>query len=384
MENQRARIASAIVFFVNGCVLGGIAPNFPFLREKLHLTDRELGECLLVAAFGAFFALPMAGGVIHRLGTRRAVTYFGTAMCLLVPFVIAAPGALAFCVLLFLTSASNGMLDPSMNSQAVHVQDRFEKPILSVIHGFWSIGGLTAGLLVALAGWIGIHPVGMAACVDAVLLFALLIAVRHYVPSDASGDDEPAFAIPHGLVLTIGLLCVCAFAAEGAGWDWSAVYLRTSLGVSRQMAAIGFSAFSWGMALARFTGDAVVHRLGNARSLLLGGIVGSAAFVSAVSVKDPVLAIAGFGIAGMGMANVVPILFRAAGSVPGTSTSRGIAGAAACGYTAFLVAPPLVGFIGDRWSLGLGVGAMGALAAVAAILGPRVLRMTNIKDTAAR
>ena len=132
------------------------------------------------------------------------------------------------------------------------------------------------------------------------------------------------------------------------------------------------------MALARFVGDAVVHRLGNARALWLGGIVSVCGFLFAVSTTVTAVALAGFALAGAGMANVIPILFRAAGSVSGVGTGSGIAGASTCGYIGILIAGPVIGFLSDRVSSAFAIAIVGSLVAVSGLQGAKILRRTNV------
>lgn len=124
---------------------------------------------------------------------------------------------------------------------------------------------------------------------------------------------------------------------------------RASLGIS----AAGFAGFSISMALGRFTGDAVVRRFGGAVVMVVSGCLGAAGIGLALALPYPVTAALGFLVAGMGMANVVPLLFSAAGRVPGVPPAAGVAMAATMGYGAFLTGPPLIGFLAGLLGLRL-------------------------------
>src|SRR2546423_8974642 len=265
-----------------------------------------------------------------------------------------------------------------MNSQAVILQREYIKPILSVIHGCWSIGGFAGGALVALALRLRFSPFTEALILDTVLLFALLIAALNMLPTIEREQRSAVIAFPRGVILTIGVLLALAFAGEAAGWDWSALYLRSTLKASPDTAALAFGMFAGGMALARFVGDAVVHRLGNARALWLGGIVSVCGFLFAVSTTVTAAALAGFALAGAGMANVIPILFRAAGSGPGVGTGSGIAGASTCGYIGILIAGPVIGFLSDRVSPAFAIAIVGSLVGVSGLQGAKILRRTSV------
>jgi len=375
---HKARIATAIIFFINGAVLGGLAPNYPSLKERLHLSGEQFGLCLMCGSVGGFLALLLAGGLVDRHGSRRITLISGVLLCLLLPWTVTAQTTWMFCGLFFLTWFCNGMLDPAMNSHAVIVQREFVKPILSVIHGCWSIGGFAGGMLVALALRLHISPLAEALLMDTVLLAALILAVRHMLPTIEQSHEGPPIRFPTGILLILGILVGLAFVSEAAGTDWTPLYLRNALKTGADTAALAFGAYAGGMALMRFAGDAVIHRIGNRNTLLFGGIISALGFVLAIMIQSTAVALAGFAIAGAGMSNVIPILFRAAGSVPGVGTGMGIAGASTCGYIAALLGGPTIGYLSDRVSIGFAVAMIGSLIVIPGVFGARMLHRTTV------
>ena len=154
--------------------------------------------------------------------------------------------------------------------------------------------------------------------------------------------------------------------------DWSAVYLRDALGTTPAVAATGFAAFALMMATGRFGGDRLAARLGPARLLRVSGAAAAVGIGGALVIGTPAAAIIGFGLVGLGIANVIPILFSVAGRVPGTPPETVLAAVATTGYCGYLAGPPLIGLTAELTSLPIGLGIVGAAFAVIAV-GARVL-----------
>jgi predicted MFS family arabinose efflux permease len=334
------------------------------VQMKLGLGPGVLGLALLTMAGGALVGIPVSGWVTARIGSRRvvrasAVLFFGA---LLLP--VLAPTLPALVAALFLVGAGNGALDVSMNAHAVAVEARWPWPIMSSFHGMWSVGGLAGAGLAALALHEGAGSVTHVAC--ATLLFggATAVASCFLLPPSADvRDDGHRFARPSGALVGLGAIAFLALLSEGAMGDWSAVYLQRSLGTTAATAALGFAVFSFAMATGRFLGDELVARLGDARVVRLCTAAAALGLGGALLVGRPSAAIAGFASVGFGIANLVPIVFRAAGRLPGVAPSEGIAAVGTAGYVGLLAGPPLIGLAADAVTL------PGALAVVVGALG---------------
>jgi len=348
--------------------------HLPEAQRQHHLTTGQLGATLLCSSLGALSAMSLSGTLIHRFGSRRVSIVSMWLVLLIIPFLLRAPsqGWLAFT--LFLMGASNGTVDIAMNSHAMAIQGRSSKPILSSVHGWWCIGGFLGGAGTALANEIAFDPAIHLIVASVILAVVLVVSIPGLLPDDADcGEEGARFAWPHGRLLALGLLTLLALFAEGALWDWSAVYFRDELKTSASVAALGFGIGAGSMAVGRMVGDIFVARLGAVRMLSLSGLMTSGGIVFGTLWHHPVGAFIGFCFAGLGLANAVPILFAAASTVPGVSSSAGIAAVASLGYAAFLGGPPLVGNIAQVTSLRFGLGLVGGFAVLIAVFGPKVL-----------
>lgn len=336
-----SRCAVSALFFVNGAIVASWVPHIPMVKQRLHIGDGQLGVALLFMGIGALGALPFAGALVSGLGSRAVSVGAALGLCLTLPLPVLAPTPIALALALLIFGAFNSTLDVAMNAQAVVVEQRRRRALMSSFHALFSVGGLAgAGLSgVIVAAGIGAvdHVVGTALLGSVVVLIALraLIAVA---PSPST-----VFVKPTRGLLGLGVLALCALLAEGAVGDWSAVYLMDARGASQSVAAAGFAAFSLAMAAGRFGGDHAVRWLGAARLLRLSGGLATAGLVLALSGKDPMIAIAGFGLVGLGVANLIPVLFSAAGRAHGVAPGHALAAVATTGYLGFLAGPPLIG-----------------------------------------
>ena len=369
-----ARRAVSLCFFLNGAVIASWVPHIPDLKTRLGLGDGGLGMLLLAMAVGAILALPAAGWLISRLGSRvvAAVSAAGLSAAVVLPVV--APGVVTTAAALALLGACNATLDVSMNAQGVTVEDRYGRPIMSSFHALFSVGGLIGAGGAAAAMAAAMSARAHVVAVALLSLAAVWVAARSLLPAAPVRAQGPNFVLPPASLLGFGLLTFCALLAEGAMGDWSAVYLRDSLATSSAVAAAGFGAFSLAMAVGRLLGDRLAERMGAARLLRLSGALAGGGLAISLLVGHPATALLGFGLVGLGVANLIPILFSAAGRTPGIEAGTALAAVATPGYFGYLAGPPLIGFAAEAAGLPAALAivcvACGLVAAGAAIIPP--------------
>jgi MFS family permease len=364
------RAATFAVFAVNGAMIGTWVAHIPWLQDQLGVSKGVIGLCLLCMAAGALVAMPLTGQVLDRRSSASVTRAAALVFCLLLPLPLLAPSPYALGALLFVFGAANGAMDVSMNAHAVAVERELPKPIMSSLHGGWSLGGFASSGLAAAAGAAGLDPRVESLIVGIALwLAALWLTTRLGSASTHSEEGGSGFALPSRAVFLIGALCFLAMMTEGAIGDWSGIYLRHDLGAGAAAAATGFTGFSLGMAIARLGGDVLNERLGAGR-LLRGGMALVAVALGAVLlIGRPVPAAIGFALVGLGMANAVPLLFSAGGRVdpPGPS----LAAVFTVGYTGFIIGPPVIGFLADSMGLPQTLGLLVLAALAVAALGGR-------------
>jgi MFS family permease len=367
IEPRRARLAISVVFFVNGAVLASWLAHIPAVKAQHGISDGRLGVVLLSMAVGAVLALPAAGWLVARWGGRAMTAVAAVGFCLALPLPVIGPSVGLLSITLVLFGACNAILDVSMNTLAVALEDSHGRPIMSSFHGLFSLGGVAGAAVAAGAMALGISAVRHVVGVTMVSLIAVLAAVGALPPSlPQRGSGAPVFARPPGALLSLGLLTFCALLAEGAMGDWSAVYLHDALGTTSATAAVGFGAFSLTMAAGRFAGDCVTRRLGPRLVLRVSGAVAAIGLAGALLLGSAPAAIVGFGLVGFGIANGIPILFSSAGRVPGVHAGTALAAVATTGYGGYLAGPPLIGLAADRVGLPVALGIVSVACAVIA------------------
>lgn len=370
---HRARIAVTLIFFLNGMGFSSWVARIPEVQRGLQISDGQLGLALLALGSGALVSLIVAGGLVVKLGSRPVTSLAVVSFCLLLPFPAFAPNFLTLGVALFALGIFGGALDVAMNAQGVLVQQRFGRPVFSSMHAAFSLGGFAgaaAGGLIALAGitpeW---HLLGVAI----VLGSAAYLATRWLLPAHADASaGGPTFARPSRALAALGIVAFCGLLIEGAMADWSAVYLSNVLESGPGVAASGFAAFSITMAAGRLTGDRLVYLIHPVRLVRIGGLLATVGMAVALLFPYPLAAIAGFALVGAGMANVIPIIFTAAGRLPGLAPGPAIAAVATTSYVGFLAGPSAIGFVAELLTLHVALVILVLLAATITVLAGRV------------
>jgi predicted MFS family arabinose efflux permease len=366
------RAATFLVFSINGAMIGSWVAHIPWLQDHLGVSKATIGLCLLCMAAGALVSMPLTGQILDRRSSGSVTRAAALLFCLMLPLPLLASSAPMLGAILFVFGAVNGAMDVSMNAHGVAVERELPKPIMSSLHGGWSVGGFVASGVAVVAGASGLDPRLESLFVGIALWCFALFVTGRLGSASAHSEEGSGFALPSRAVFLIGLLCFLAMMTEGAIGDWSGIYLKQDLGASAAAAATGFTGFSLGMAISRLGGDVLNERLG-AGPLLRGGMALVAIALGGVLlIGSAVPAVVGFALCGLGIANAVPLLFSAAGRLdpPGPS----LAATFTVGYTGFIVGPPVIGFLADHIGLPETLALLVIAALAVASMGGRAVR----------
>jgi MFS family permease len=363
--------ATSIVFFSIGFVSGAWAPLIPFVKARLQLDDAGLGLVLLCLGAGSVVAMPPAGALATRLGCRRVLTAAGMACagCFLLMALAPSPALLA--AALFAFGAALGSLDCVVNIHAIAVERDAARPMMSGFHGLYSLGGAAgAGAASGLVA-LGATPVLTAALTAGLVVAATLAAHPRLLSRPAAGRG-PLFALPHGVVVLIGVGCLIVFLAEGSVLDWSAVFLRTQRGAGPAQAGLAYAAFSVTMTAGRLIGDRLVARVGHPAILLMGSLAAAAGLTIAASAPGWPAAVAGYAVVGAGCSNIVPVLFTLTGRQSVMPEPQAVAAVSVLGYAGLLAGPAAIGFLAHAYGLPQALLAVAALLLLVAAAAPRL------------
>jgi predicted MFS family arabinose efflux permease len=376
---RKARIATSAIFAAHGAVTGTFAARVPWIADHVGVGPGGLGVALLMPGVGALLAMPLSGRLVHRFNLRSLVRVLMLCWCaaLVLPALPTSLGLLCACLIAY--GAAAGVADVAMNAHAVLVEERYGRSVMSGFHGWWSVGGLGGSAVAVFAAREGLAASAHFLITAAVLVAIVLAASMWLIPHrpEPELEEPPAFALPTGQVLPIGLIGLCAVFAEGASLDWSAVYVRDLLDSPAATAAATVAIFSVCMAAARFGGDWVVRKLGPVTTVRISGVCATAGALIVVLVDSVPVVIAGFGLLGVGIAVVVPLVFAAAARTS-SSPGKGIAGVAGIAYGSGLIAPGIIGGIAHVSSLTVSFTVIVGLMIVMG-LGAPVLRARKAK-----
>ena len=342
--------AIGLIFFIHGLPLSTWFFYIPIVKDRLILSEGQIGVALFCFALGAFTMMFASGRIIKTWGDGR-VTFFSTiAFCLILLLPLLAPTYLLLCLGLYVAGLSAGLMDISMNAVASLLENESDSYIMSGCHGFFSLGAMVgAGLGGIIIQW-DIHPaLHMGGLIIPLLALNFILKDAYYSVSETlSKDSAPQWAIIP--LAGLGFMGFGFMMSEGSIHDWSTIFMREVKETPVSYMGLGFAAFNGAMAFGRFYGDAVQERLSTLQIIYLGGFLALVGF-TVVLLSEWRWAIVGFACIGIGFSGMVPTLFRSAANREGISSAQGIATLAGVGYVGFLIGPAILGFIAEWYSL---------------------------------
>lgn len=369
-----ARAAVSALFFANGLVVGSWAPKLPAMMARLDIGESVAGLLVLALGIGSICLMPVFGALVARRGSAHAVKLAAVLFAPSLIWMSLAPTVWAVAATVLVFGGLIGGMDVAMNANAVAVERARRRAIMSSCHGFWSLGGLAG----AGAGGVAIEvlgEVGQALIVTLIVAAILTLAFPRVLQDSPQGEQKhqplrlPRTPLPY----LIGVMALASMIPEGAILDWAAVYLQREMGASLAVAGWGFAACAGTMAVMRFLGDGIRRRFGAVATLRASALIAMAglglAGLAGLAGSPPV-ALAGFALAGIGIANMVPIAFSAAGNVPGLAQGVGLSVVTAMGYSGILLAPGTIGFLAETVSFSVIFVGLSLLLLVPLLLSP--------------
>jgi MFS family permease len=354
---KKARQATLFIFLLCGITVSCWAPLVPIVKRSLQLNEAKLGLILLSMGAGAIVTMPLIAPVIQKYGSRTVIFWTSVLSSLMLPVLTLVNNAYALTAALFLFGASLGSLDVAMNAQAVVVQEKLKRHIMSSFHGMFSVGGLTGAFGLGILMYMNLSPAISAIIITCLMLIIAFTQTRHFLDHPKNDKTEKVgFRIPKGPIIILGLSCFFIFLSEGAMLDWSAVFLQEYRHFTVSLAGTGYAVFSVAMATMRFTGDRLINLYGPGKIVLWGALTAATGLLMATCIPSPLLSVLGFMFVGLGAANIVPVLFSSAGRSRSPSPEAALASVTTMGYAGQLAGPALIGFIAQVSSLPFALG----------------------------
>ena len=368
------------VLFVNGVIYASWGTHVPAIKDKFNLSESMLSLSMLAVALGGILIMAWAGRWIARAGSARACLRSAVLMSAAAFGILLVPQYALLLVWLALYGASSAVNDVAANSQATVIEATYQRPVMGSLHGSFSVGGMVGALVSSgwqAMGWPDTWHLAMVCGACALLVLwtsRWLLPESHAVASQSTDAQADPHAIPPTLkrkLVVLGCLAFLALIVEGAMYDWTAVYMRDVALASGGFVAAGYAAFSIGMACGRFSGDPVRARFSEGALVLGSCAMCLAGLGLALLLPQVWTALAGFLVCGLGMANIIPVMFASSGRAAlasGASASNGLAVTTRLAYMGLLTGPVIVGFVARAAGLrvALALSLVGVLAIAAA------------------
>ncbi len=368
----QAKKATQYIFLVCGFALSSWAPMVPFAKERLQLNDGSLGLLLLLLGAGAISMMPLSGYLSKLYGTRVIILISGLIAAVFLPVLLLMPNPWTMGAALFVFGAGIGVIDVAMNSHGIHVQNKYGRPIMSSLHGLFSVGGLCGSLGLGLLMRLGLNPLMAAVSISILLILILIWKYPSLFTKEQEGHEtdhhtheagkiKSKFGWLSARVIFLGAACFAVFLSEGAMLDWSALFLKENRGVDAAFAGVGYATFSIAMASMRLLGDRIVERFSGKTVVIGGGLLAALGIFIAVATPWIPVTLLGFVLLGVGAANIVPVFFSEGGRLKGIPASVAIPAISTMGYAGQLAGPALLGFIAYHFSLTIALTFTGVL-----------------------
>ncbi|WP_313483301.1 MFS transporter [Stutzerimonas kunmingensis] len=346
------RNATRCGFFMAGFGLSVWAPLVPYVRERIEMTDAVFGLLLLCIGVGSLTWMPLSGVLVSRWGIRPVQLCSVVLLALALAGMALTDSMLLLALALFCFGGSLGVIDVIMNIQAVLVETAVGRRLMSNFHGMYSLGAISGALMLT-----GLLTLGLAPEIGSFLMIGLIVAAnlglaRGFLPNRAPGGGF-AFVRPTGVVLLVGLMCFVVYLAEGAVLDWSALYLTGEKGLEVAKGGLGYAAFALMVTIARFAGGPLVNALGTARVIAFGGLLAAFGIGLSLAAEHWAVALIGYGLCGLGCANVSPVLISSLSRQDGMPVQLAVTAATTIGFAGVLAGPAMMGVVAHFSSLGM-------------------------------
>lgn len=354
---RKTAAAIAALFFTNGAAFASWAPRIPELADRVEVDLAGLGLTLLMMGIGGLAGTGPAGRLIDRIGSRRVAVGGAVAVSAAVALIGFASTPIVLGLALLLVGLFDVTADLGMNAQAVFVQINGTGAI-NRFHGLWSVGTVVGGVLGATAAGAGMrletHLLIVGVTMAAVSWGAGRYLADRDVPAPVESEDAPS----RRPMILLALLGFAAAFLESPGSEWSATFVDEVFSAPPATAALGFVAFTAGMTVSRLFGDSIAARWGDARGFAGSLPVAAAGWAAVVFAPNPVVAIVGLGVAGLGTGMIFPQLYASGASGVLVTQGRGLSAMSFGARLGFLLVTPTVGLVGARIGLAQALGWM--------------------------
>lgn len=351
-NRNRIRIAVSLFYFCQGLAFASWASRIPIIKERLNLTEGQLGTILLMLPVGQLVTMALSGKLVTTYGSARVLRIVAIIYALILCLIGFAQNAWELGAILFFFGVIGNMCNIAVNTQGVAAEKIFKKSIMSSFHGAWSIAGFTGALIGLLTMNIAVDTIPHFIIIFVLIVINTTINYRYLIPGVATEAKKASFfSKPESSLVQLGIIGFFSMATEGAMFDWSGVYFKEIVHAPEQFIIVGYASFMVMMALGRFIGDAVISRLGRKRTLQISGILMFVGMMTSVIFPLFYISTLAFMMVGIGVACNVPTVYSVAGQNKKVTPGVALAMVSSISFLGFLMGPPLIGYIAELTSL---------------------------------
>jgi len=378
-KRNRIRIAVSLFFFCQGIAFASWASRIPVIKERLHLSEGQLGTILLMLPVGQLATMALSGKLVTKYGSAKVLSIVPIAYALVLCSIAFAQNAWQLGAILFLFGVTGNMCNISVNTQGVATEQIYKKSIMTSFHGAWSIAGFTGALVGLLTMNLGLDTLPHFLIILTLVTANTLINQRYLVPGKSPQKEKRSFfSKPEGSLLQLGIIGFFSMATEGAMFDWSGVYFKEIVHAPEKFVVVGYASFMIMMAIGRFVGDGVIRKLGRKRTLQYSGILMFVGMMTSVVFPQFIVCTLAFMLVGIGVACNVPSIYSIAGQNKNVPSGVALAMVSSISYLGFLMGPPLIGYIAEVFSLRY---SYGVFACFGLLMFGMVGRLSLFKET---
>lgn len=351
------RLAAALFFFMIGSTFAAWASRIPDIKEHLNITDGQLGTALLGLPIGQMLAMAVSGHLVGKFGSKKMLSIGMLLYPLGFIFIAFCNSYYQFIAALLATGIFANLSNISVNTQAVGVERLYGKSIMAAFHGVWSLAGFLGGLLSYLVVKLNISVLTHFSVVYAIVAILAIFAQKYLLPQDIAEQAKQHPTPKHGVnlpdmfLVLLGFTAFSSMACEGTMFNWSGVYFKSVVNAPKEYVSLGYTAFMCLMATGRFCGDFFINRFGHTNVMKFSGVLIFFGLTLSVAMPTMLFAALGFAFVGMGVSSIVPLSYSLAGRSKTMDTGNAIATVATIGFFGFLMGPPIIGFLSDKYSL---------------------------------
>lgn len=367
---RRTRIAVAAAFATQGVGFAVLLTHLPAFKDRYDVGDGVVTAVIFGVALLAGAGTALADRVSRTHGSGAALRLSLATIGVAVLIIGLSPTLLPFVLGFAVYGVGVGGVDASMNMQAVALQHRYGRSILTSFHAAWSAGGIVGALYTSGTEKLELPlPLVLVVAAAAILTVAAGIHGRVAASTSAAGDDRSSDpfgapvsgaelaggtspgAAPWRPVLLLGLAVVCFYVADSGTSSWSSDFLHEVLGASKSVAPLAFAGYTGASLVSRLVGDHAVRRFGGPAVVRCGGLLGALGLLLVVMAHQPIVAIAGFTVLGLGIGVIAPLSFAAAGELSPGNADTVVAKVNVFNYVGFIAGGVVVGLFGSAGAL---------------------------------